>query len=197
MARHGCGKSSVDPTHRGFALGRRLRRFRMAKQIKQERLAAELGVSQGMLSRWESGVHEPSPQARARIEKILERHQDAGVDSTLRRLIEGAPFPVHLVCEDTFALLAVSPVREAEWRIEAAALYGVSLRSFATPEIIERERQLRDSGWFEGRGSGPIRFITSGNDDPDVPILPSTVVWERVGIGDGRVGLLVTNEALF
>lgn len=154
-------------------------------------------MSQGMLSRWESGAHDPSPQMRARIERILEQQQCAAIDHTLRRLIEGAPFPVHLVCEDTFALLAVSPVREAEWRIEAAALYGVSLRRFATPEIIERERQLRDIGWFEGRGSGPTRFITSGNDDPDMPILPSTVVWERVGMADGQVGLLVTNEVLF
>ena len=188
---------SVDLRNCGLSLGRRLRRFRITRQIKQQILAAELGVSQGMLSRWESGAYEPSPQARARIERILERQQGSGVDSTLRRLIEGAPFPVHLVCEDTFALLAVSPRREAEWRIDAAALYGVSLMRFATAEIIERERQLRDIGWFEGCGSEPTRFVTSGNDDPDMPILPSTVVWERVGMADGRVGLLVTNEALF
>ena len=65
-----------------------------------------------------------------------------------------------------------------------------------TQEITEAERKLQQLGWFEGRGSGIARFITSGNDDPDVPILPSTVVWERIGIADGRVGLLVTNEAV-
>lgn len=187
---------SVDLKNGVLPLGRRLRRFRILKQVKQERLAAELGVSQGMLSRWESGVHQPSPEAQARIERVLAQEEGTGIARTLRRLIEGAPFPVHLVCENTFALLAVSPVREAQWRIQAASLYGVSLRRFATPEIIEKERQLRDVGWFEGRGSGPTRFITSSNDDLDVPIVPSMVVWERVGIADGRVGLLVTNETL-
>jgi transcriptional regulator with XRE-family HTH domain len=188
---------AADLQHRLLPLGRRLRRFRMLKQIKQERLAADLGVSQGMLSRWESGVHEPSPEARSRIERILDQHESVGIDSTLRRLIEYAPFPVHLVCGDTLALLAVSPAREAEWRIDVVSLYGVSLRRFATREITENERRLQEVGWFESRGTGIARFITSGNNDPDIPILPSTVVWERIGISSGRVGLLVTNEAAF
>lgn len=45
-------------------------------------------------------------------------------------------------------------------------------------------RDRRTIGWFEGRGSGIARFITSGNNDPDIPILPSTVVWERIGSND-------------
>jgi len=187
---------AVDLQQRLLPLGRRLRRFRILRQIKQERLAGDLGVSQGMLSRWESGVHEPSPGARCRIERMLEQHERVGIDSTLRRLIEYSPFPVHLVCDDTLALLAVSQARQAEWRIEVSSFYGVSLRRFATQEITEAERKLRQLGWFEGGGSGIARFITSGNDDPDVPILPSRVVWERIGIADGRVGLLVTNEAV-
>ena len=186
---------TLDPSNGIIPLGRRLRRFRVLRQIKQQALAADLGVSQGLLSRWESGVHAPSAKARSRIERLLDRHESAGLDSTLRRLVEDASFPVHLVCDDTLALLAVSPARRAEWSIDVASFYGVSLRRFATREIIETEGKLQELGWFEGRGSGRVRFVTSGNDDPDMPILPGTVVWERIAISDGRTGLLVTNEA--
>lgn len=177
-------------------LGRRLRRFRVLRQIKQASLAADLGVSQGMLSRWESGVHLPSPQALARIGAMLQRHEDLGVDSSLRRLIECAPFPVHLVSEHKLALLALSPARQAEWRIDASVWFGLSLRRFATPEIMETERRLQALGWFEGKTSQAVRFATSANANADMPILPSTVVWERIGLADGGTGLLVTNEAL-
>lgn len=187
---------TLAPSNEISPLGRRLRRFRVLRQIKQQTLAADLGVSQGLLSRWESGVHEPSPEARARIERLLDQQESVGIDSTLRRLVEHASFPVHLVCDEAFALLAISPARQAEWSIDAASFHGVSLRRFATREIIEAELELQERGWFEGRGSGRVRFITSGNNDPDMPILPSTVVWERIAISDGRTGLLVTNEAI-
>lgn len=176
-------------------LGCRLRRFRRLRQIKQETLAADLGVSQGLLSRWEAGRHEPSAKARARVEKLLERHESVGIDLTLRRLIETAPFPVHLVCDDTHALLSASPARQAQWRISAASFFGVSLWRYATAEIIERELQLQELGWFEDVWSGAIQFTTDGSDDPDMPIPPSIIRWERVGISDGRVGRLVTSVA--
>ncbi|MDR3003827.1 MAG: helix-turn-helix domain-containing protein [Acidovorax sp.] len=177
-------------------LGRRLRRFRVLRQIKQASLAADLGVSQGMLSRWESGVHLPSPQALVRIEAMLAQHESLGMGSSLRRLIESAPFPVHLVSEHKLALLALSPARQAEWRIDASAWFGRSLQGFATPEILDTERRLQALGWFEGKPSQAVRFATSGNANADIPILPSTVVWERIGLADGRTGLLVSNEAL-
>ncbi|MGO4739088.1 hypothetical protein AB4099_21250 [Bosea sp. 2KB_26] len=42
---------------------------------------------------------------------MLDQHESAGIDSTLRRLVEQASFPVHLVCDDALALLAVSAGR--------------------------------------------------------------------------------------
>lgn len=67
---------------------------------------ADLGVSQGLLSRWEAGRHEPSAMARTRTEAAGAARKRRGIDLTLRRLIETAPFPVHLVCDDTHALLS-------------------------------------------------------------------------------------------
>ncbi|OCP08349.1 MULTISPECIES: helix-turn-helix transcriptional regulator [unclassified Ensifer] len=173
-------------------LGRRLRRFRRLRQIKQETLAADLGVSQGLLSRWEAGLHEPSAETRARVEMLLARHENVGIDDTLRHLIEHAPFPVHLVCDDTHALLSASPARQAQWRVSAASVRGVSLWRYATPEIIESELQLLELGWFDEVASGSVQFPTSGSDDPEMPIPPGIVRWERIGISGGRIGRLVS-----
>ncbi|HEV7309910.1 helix-turn-helix transcriptional regulator [Ensifer sp.] len=177
-------------------LGRRLRRFRRLRQIKQEALAADLGVSQGMLSRWEAGVHEPSTETRTRIEALLQRHESAGIDDTLHRLVEEAPFPVHLVCDDSHVLLSASPARQAQWRVSAASFRGVSLWRYATPEIIECELALPDLGWFDDAASGSVEFATCGSNDAEMPIPPSTVRWERIGISGGRVGRLVTTVGL-
>jgi transcriptional regulator with XRE-family HTH domain len=49
----------------------RLRRFRFSRNVKQAALAADLGVTQAMVSRWESGLVDPSPAMQARIEKII------------------------------------------------------------------------------------------------------------------------------
>lgn len=72
-------------------------------------------------------------------------------------------------------------------------LFGVSLWRYATAEIIERELQLQELGWFEEVWSGAVQFTTGGSDDPDMPIPPSIIRWERIGISDGRVGRLVTS----
>ncbi len=185
-----------DLKYRALPLGCRLRRFRRLRQIKQETLAADLGVSQGLLSRWEAGLHEPSAKARSRVETLLERHENVGIDGTLRRLIEAAPFPVHLVCDDTHALLSASPARQAQWRISASSFFGVSLWRYATAEIIESELALPELGWFEEAWSGAVQFPTGGSDDPEMPIPPSVIRWERIGISDGRGGRLVSSVDL-
>ncbi|WP_300542806.1 helix-turn-helix transcriptional regulator [Maricaulis sp.] len=49
----------------------RLRRYRFTRNIKQAALAADLGVTQAMVSRWESGVVDPSPGMQQRIMDLL------------------------------------------------------------------------------------------------------------------------------
>jgi transcriptional regulator with XRE-family HTH domain len=49
----------------------RLRRYRFTHNIKQAALAADLGVTQAMVSRWESGAVLPSAEMRTRITGLL------------------------------------------------------------------------------------------------------------------------------
>lgn len=55
----------------------RLRRYRFTHSIRQAALAEDLGVTQAMVSRWESGTVVPSPEMQRRILVLLEAGQVA------------------------------------------------------------------------------------------------------------------------
>jgi transcriptional regulator with XRE-family HTH domain len=173
-------------------LGERLRRFRILHRIKQQTIAADLDATQSLVSRWEAGMHEPSAKARLRIEALLWSAMHKGSDAPLRRLVETAVCPMHLICDDTHVLLAASSSREGEWQARAATFRGSSLWRFATPQIVASETRLDDLGWFDASGQSRVLVDTEGNESRELRILPSTLMWEKVALDGGRVGRLVT-----
>lgn len=176
-------------------LGLRLRRFRRLRGLKQDHVAHILGVSQGLISRWEAGRHVPAADMGQQIRRLIAVPPDSASDRALRRLVEAANVPVHLICDATHRLLAASPLREEEWRASARAFIGSSLWRFATDDIVAAEDQLADHGWFDQADPGPVAIPTKGNGSDEMRILASTLEWERVGLADGRVGRLVTTVA--
>lgn len=173
-------------------LGRQLRRFRRLRGMKQDHIADLLGVSQGLVSRWEAGFHTPSPDLYRRLERLLATKADPAADTALRRLIKNTAEPVHLICDASHVLLAASPAREAEWGSRATPFIGTSLWRFATAEIVTGEEGLPDRGWFEETDPGMVLVETGGNGSRDMRILPSTLGWERITLDGGRIGRLVT-----
>jgi transcriptional regulator with XRE-family HTH domain len=172
-------------------LGRALRRFRRLHGIKQSRLAESLCVSQGSVSRWESGTHEPEGLYRERIlEMVAARVSEAG-DAALTRLVTSSPHPVHLVCDTTHQLLAASPARVATWRAAANDVLGQSLWRFASPDIVTAEESLEARGWFD-RPFQRFEFYTGANTGKSVIIEPGMMLWETMPLADGRVGRLTT-----
>ena len=175
-------------------IGRVLRRFRRLNGVKQADLAERLGVSQGTVSRWESGAHEPEPGHREQIAALVAAHATTSGDAALKRLVATSSLPVHLVCDATHRLLAASPARAAAWRGGAEVYLGVSLWPFASPEIVAAEHSLAGRGWFE-RPFQALCFETRGNGSAEVPVGPSVVRWESLPLADGRVGRLTTTVA--
>jgi transcriptional regulator with XRE-family HTH domain len=171
--------------------GRALRRFRQLRAIKQGHVAEALGVSQGSVSRWESGTTEPERGHRERIAALIAANAGNDGDAALRRLIATSTLPVHLVCDASHRLLAVSPVRAAAWRADIDAFIDTPLWRFASPEIIAAEDGLADRGWFE-RPFQRLRFRTGPNDSQVIRVLPSLMQWETILLADGRVGRLTT-----
>src|SRR3954465_6734588 len=114
-----------------LSIGLALRRFRRLNMVKQSAAAEMLGVSQGCVSRWESGAHRPDAAQRDRIVRLISASAGNDRDAALRRLVESSQRPVHLVCDATHQLLAASPSRAASWRTELSELIGRSLWPFA------------------------------------------------------------------
>ena len=172
-------------------IGLALRRFRRLNMVKQSAVAERLGVSQGCVSRWESGVHAPDAAQSERIVRMISASVGDDRDSALRRLVESSRRPVHLICDSTHRLLAASRSRAASWRVDVSELVGRSLWPFASPEIAAAEAGLVQSGWFE-RPYQRLELSTRGNGRSDVPVPPGRMLWETRPLADGRVGRLTT-----
>ena len=172
-------------------VGRALRRFRRLNAVKQGHLAELLAVSQATVSRWESGAQEPDETHREAVLALVAARADHRGDAALRRLVETSTLPVHLVCDATHRLLALSPARAATWKVDPGDWLGVSLWRFASPEIARAEAALAQDGWFE-RPCQRTSFRTGANDSRDVPIRPSVLQWETLPLADGRTARLAT-----
>jgi transcriptional regulator with XRE-family HTH domain len=159
--------------------------------VKQSALAEMLGVSQGCVSKWESGAHKPEASQRQQIIELISASAGNDHDAALKRLVERSELPVHLICDATHQLLAASRSRVASWRTDVSELIGRSLWPFASPEIAIAEAGLSESGWFE-QPYQRVELRTGGNGRSDVPVPASRVLWESLMLGDGRVGRLTT-----
>jgi transcriptional regulator with XRE-family HTH domain len=159
--------------------------------VKQEAVAEMLGVTQGCVSRWESGAHRPDAAQKDRIIHLISAPAGNDRDAALKRLVECSERPVHLICDATHRLLAASRSRAAGWRIDLSELIGRSLWPFASPQIAAAEAGLSESGWFE-RPYQSLQLRTESNGRSDVAVPPSHILWETVPLADGRVGRLTT-----
>lgn len=172
-------------------IGRALRRFRRLNAIKQGHFAELLGVSQASVSRWESGTHEPETIHRDKIVELIAAQTGRDADAALKRLVETSTQAVHLVCDATHRLLAVSPARAAAWQADAHSWIGTSLWRFATPEIVRAEAGLESAGWFD-RPFQTLDVRTGGNGSAEIPVRAGTMRWETIPLADGRTGRLTT-----
>jgi transcriptional regulator with XRE-family HTH domain len=172
------------------ALGRSLRRWRVLRRVKQLHAAELLGVSQPTISRWESGTQTPDEHEQQTLRRLMAARLDSAADHALARLINESPLPVHLVCDLTHRLLALSPGREAECRKPRSEMMGRSLWRYASAEIVRAERSLSDRGWFSD--SPPeLTLTTSARLDQDVLIPSSRFRWVRFQLSDGSHARLV------
>lgn len=172
-------------------IGRALRRFRRLNAMKQGHAAELLQVSQGTVSRWESGEIYPDAHHRGRIETIIRANAGTDADAAIKRLVLTSSLPVHLVCDATHELLVASSARAKSWSVEADHYVGTSLWRFASEEIVQAEMGLPAIGWFE-RSFQRFRFETGDNGSEEMPVRPSMMQWETIPLSDGRVGRLTT-----
>ncbi|WP_368744345.1 helix-turn-helix domain-containing protein [Desertibaculum subflavum] len=172
-------------------LGLALRRHRRLGGLKQDHIAALLGVTQATVSRWERGTHQPDPRQSTRLSALLQAAADGEADRALRRLVETSTLSVHLVCDTSHRLLAASPRRFAEWRRDRD-LVGSSLWPFATDAIRVAEAELIGLGWYEP-GAAPVLTWTGAGNGRGIRILAGSMLWEHILLADGSSARLVTS----
>jgi transcriptional regulator with XRE-family HTH domain len=171
-------------------LGRLLRGWRALRRIKQGHAAVLLGVSQPTVSRWENGVLAPTPDQEARLRALLAARPDGAADRELIRLVSASCQAVHLVCDLTHRLLAVSGPRAREWRVGEGELLGVSLWRYASDDIRAAEAWLGELGWF-APAAPAVTVTTNANRSREVPIRPGRCEWVRFPLSDGSFARLV------
>lgn len=175
------------------SLGPSLRRWRVLNRVKQQVLAAELGVSQSRISRWESGHGAPDQNCAAKIAWLLRARPQSASDRALLDLVTKSSSPVHLVCDLTHRLLAASPARAAQWHVGVPDLLGKPLWRFASEGIRAAEHQLQDLGWFEP-DSPDIVYRTERAEFQELTIPESCLRISRLVLSDGGCVRLVRDE---
>ncbi len=172
-------------------LGRSLRRWRMLRRIKQQHAGELMGVSQATVSRWENGQLAPDPDEQRRLRRLMQARLDSAADRELARLVEYSRRPVHLVCDFTHRLLALSPARERQCRLPRSALLGRSLWPYASAEIVAAEGRLAALDWY-GPAAPELEIVTGANPaGAAVEIVPGRCRWVRFQLGDGSCVRLV------
>ncbi len=172
-------------------LGRALRRWRVLHRVKQSDVAERFGVAQSTVSRWESGLQAMEPAERARVEALLAARLDAGADRVLAGLVGESPRALHLICDLSHRLLALSPARARGFGCAPDAMIGQSLWPFITEELAAMEARLPALGWREKPAVAPVEMATGSNGSDVVPVRPSRCRWTRFILSDGTAARLV------
>jgi PAS domain-containing protein len=149
-------------------------------------------VSQTTISRWESGLATPSVEEQQTLRQLMAARLDSAADFALARLVQRADVPMHLICDVSHRLLALSPARERGCRLPGSELLGRGLWRFATPQIVDQERRLDQLGWYEPAPPA-IEFDTEAAPEQDMPIERSRMRWVRLQLSDGSYVRLTDN----
>lgn len=127
----------------------RLRRYRFTHNIKQAALAADLGVTQAMVSRWESGAVVPSADMRARISQIFEAGQVSAPMIDWRSHTAAQPGLAAVIDRNGLIETASQGLLGLLGR-KRAGVEGQRVDDVFTDDLPELFQTLLSSGFFDG-----------------------------------------------
>jgi len=172
----------------GAELGRSLKTWRALRRMKQMQAAELLSVSQGTISRWESGRLIPTGPEQVVLRLLLAARLDSAADHQLAQFVMQSSRPMHLICDLTHRLLAWSPSRAED--AGGANLLGSSLWRYASDELRATERLLPELGWYQPAPPA-IEGLTGANRARRLRIRPGRFRFTRFQLSDGSFTRLV------
>lgn len=125
-----------------------IRNFRMSKRLKQAALAADLGVTQAMISRWENGESEPPERVKRRMSELV---QDAFVVApapTWVDLVSMNP-AIEFVTDSMGMLKAISRGALDLLGMEREQIEGRQIKQFIGGDFAQAMDTIRDKGMFQ------------------------------------------------
>jgi len=120
----------------------------MSKRLKQAALAADLGVTQAMVSRWENGESDPPERVKRRMAELV---QDAFVVApapTWMDLVTLNP-AIEFVTDSLGMLKAISQGAVDMFGVTREEIEGRQVSQFLGGEFVGAMDNLRDSGMFQ------------------------------------------------
>lgn len=172
-----------------------IRNFRMSKRLKQAALAADLGVTQAMISRWENGESDPPERVKRRMMELV---QDAFVVApapTWVDLVSMNP-AIEFVTDSLGMFKAISIGALDLFGVEREAIEGRQVGQFLGGDFIANLDLVREKGMFQNN----LAFAQSiGSLEVNVAsglksVLADFVHWPR--ISDARSVYCVHSGAI-
>lgn len=124
-----------------------IRNFRMSKRLKQAALAADLGVTQAMISRWENGESDPPDRVKRRMAELV---QDAFVVAPAPTWIDLVTLNpgIEFVTDSMGVLKAVSAGALELFGVSREAVEGRPADRFLGGDFAQTLETLRSKGMF-------------------------------------------------
>lgn len=158
-----------------------IRNFRMSKRLKQAALAADLGVTQAMISRWENGESDPPDRVKRRMAELV---QDAFVVAPAPTWVDLVTLNpgVEFVTDSMGMFKAISMGALQLFGVMREDMEGRSASRFLGGDFAETMEALRAKGMFRS----DLAFAQSlGTLEINVPsglktVLCDFIHWPRI-----------------
>lgn len=131
----------------------RLRQFRRIRKLKQSSLAEDLGVTQAMISRWESGRARPGPAIRARLGAMTEPDPAAAPMVGWREFVQQNP-TIAGVVDEAGIFETVSEGFLRELGAGRSDIEGRYIADIMEGDLVALFERLSAEGLFNGKIAG-------------------------------------------
>jgi transcriptional regulator with XRE-family HTH domain len=180
----------VEETHSVEAMNwpSLLRHHRYTHNLKQAALAEDLGVTQALISRWESGRSTPSRPMRDRIRKAVDPTPVGVPMIAWQDTIAQHPAMVTVIDENGIGEI-VSEGFAREFAVDRKDVMGRSFRDLFAGDFEILFDRLTNAGFFQGRvefAEGVSLLSLQRPDGSTTELLGHGLHWPRLG-EDGKI----------
>nr|WP_300531222.1 helix-turn-helix transcriptional regulator [Maricaulis sp.] len=125
-----------------------IRNFRMSKRLKQAALAADLGVTQAMISRWENGESDPPERVKRRMAELV---QDAFVVAPAPTWVDLVTLNpgIEFVTDSLGMFKAISNGALDLFGVGREEIEGRQAQQFLGGDFAATMDQVREKGMFQ------------------------------------------------